>query len=272
MTGDILRAEFDRDTAVEALGEGRYRATISDGWRVGGGINGGFQLALLGSAIRAELSAQPDPIAISAYYVSPAVAGDAEAVVDVRRAGRRTSTVAAELRQDDTVRMTALATYGDLRTFPDDVKLSEEPLQLPPREQCVPGSLAPPEVKEMAPFTQRFELLFHPDQIGWAVGKPGGGAELSGWFRLQDEREPDPVALLLAVDALPPVTFELGLPGWAPTVELSAYVRGIPAPGWLRVRHRARFVAGGMFEEDCEVWDSADRLVAQSRQLALLPQ
>ena len=31
------------------------------------------------------------------------------------------------------------------------------------------------------------------------------------------------------------------------------------------------YVAGGMFEEDCEVWDSAGRLVAQSRQLARQP-
>jgi hypothetical protein len=30
-------------------------------------------------------------------------------------------------------------------------------------------------------------------------------------------------------------------------------------------------MAGGYFEEDCEVWDSAGRLVAQSRQLALVP-
>jgi hypothetical protein len=30
-------------------------------------------------------------------------------------------------------------------------------------------------------------------------------------------------------------------------------------------------MAGGMFEEDCEVWDSTGRLVAQSRQLARQP-
>jgi hypothetical protein len=27
-------------------------------------------------------------------------------------------------------------------------------------------------------------------------------------------------------------------------------------------------VAGGLFEEDCVIWDSTDRVVAQSRQLA----
>ena len=49
------------------------------------------------------------------------------------------------------------------------------------------------------------------------------------------------------------------------------HIRAIPAPGWLKVSHRTKHVLGGMFEEDCEVWDSAGNLVAQSRQLARLP-
>ncbi len=77
--------------------------------------------------------------------------------------------------------------------------------------------------------------------------------------------------VLFALDALPPVTFDLGLPGWAPTVELTAHVRGDPAPGWLLVRHETRHVAGGHFEEDAAVWDATGRLVAQSRQLARIP-
>ncbi len=79
------------------------------------------------------------------------------------------------------------------------------------------------------------------------------------------------MALLLVVDALPPVTFDLGLPGWAPTLELTAHVRARPAEGWAIVRHATRNISGGHFEEDCEVWDSGGRLVAQSRQLALIP-
>ena len=41
--------------------------------------------------------------------------------------------------------------------------------------------------------------------------------------------------------------------------------------GLGHVRHATRNISGGQFEEDCEVWDSTGRLVAQSRQLALLP-
>ena len=107
--------------------------------------------------------------------------------------------------------------------------------------------------------------------MGWAVGEPSGRGLIQGWLRLIDGREPDPLMLLFAVDALPPVTFDLGLPGWAPTLELTAHIRCKPAPGWLRVVHSTRNFAGGFLEEDAEVWDSAGRLVAQSRQLARAP-
>ncbi len=270
-TEDEYHSEFDRGIAVTRDGAD-FVGELADGWRVGGGINGGFQLSLLGNAIRTALPAHPDPIAMSAYFISPAIAGPVRAVVRPQRVGGRTATVAADVVQGDEVRLTVLSTYGDLDAFPaDDVRTTAEPVALPPREECVPNTMAPPELKQVAPFLQRFEMLFHPDEVGWTSGKPGGGGQISAWFRLAGGREPDPLALLMAVDALPPVTFELGLFGWAPTVELTAHVRAKPAPGWLRLRHHTRNVAGGMFEEDCEVWDSADRLVAQSRQLALLP-
>jgi hypothetical protein len=88
---------------------------------------------------------------------------------------------------------------------------------------------------------------------------------------MADHREPDPLLLLLACDALPPVTFDLGELVWTPTLELTAHVRANPAPGWLRIAAWTRNVAGGFLEEDAEVWDSAGRLVVQSRQLARAP-
>src|SRR5207342_2580601 len=47
--------EFDRGIAHEALGDGAYAVNLPDGWVVGGGVNGGFLLAVIGNAIRAEL-------------------------------------------------------------------------------------------------------------------------------------------------------------------------------------------------------------------------
>jgi hypothetical protein len=91
---------------------------------------------------------------------------------------------------------------------------------------------------------------------------------MRGWVRFHDGRPPDALGLLQAVDALPPVSFELGVMAWAPTVELTAYVRRQPAPGWLACVARGRLLHGGWFDEEAEVWDERGSLVAQSRQLA----
>ncbi|MGG8406308.1 thioesterase family protein, partial [Streptomyces sp. 12297] len=100
---------------------------------------------------------------------------------------------------------------------------------------------------------------------------PSGRGEMRAWFALADGRDADPLSLLLAVDALPPTAFEMGLIGWAPTVELTTHIRCRPAPGPLRVAITTRNLAGGFLEEDAEIWDTDDRLVAQSRQLARAP-
>lgn len=267
----VVPSDFDATTAVTMRAEGRYAATLDDGWRVGAGLNGGYQLAVVARAVRAALPAKPDPLAISAHYLATATAGPAEIEVRVLREGGSVATAAAELRQDGRTRISTLATYGDLGREAGDVRTTAPEPALPPPEECVPNTTAPESLRRVAPLMSRFEMRFHPDHVGWALGEPGHGGVLSAWFRFEDGREPDPLSLLLVVDALPPVTFTFGTLGWAPTLELTAHVRARPAPGWLKVSHATRNVAGGLFEEDSEVWDSAGRLVAQGRQLARLP-
>jgi hypothetical protein len=277
--------EFDRGIAVARLDGGDYAAELDAGWVVGGGVNGGYSLAVIGNAVRDLLqeSGHVDPFSVSAHYLSATAPGPAVVETRVVRTGRRFSTVAATLVQEvsgvSTPRISALATYGDLDSAHDAatdaaaaaLHLALPVPDLPPREECLRSSDAPEDVKRMAPLLDRFGTLLDPATAMWAIGRPSRKGVVQGWFELADHRPLDPIALLMVVDALPPVTFDLGMPGWAPTLELTAHVRAKPAPGWAVVRHCTRTVAGGMFEEDCEVWDSTGRLVAQSRQLALQP-
>jgi hypothetical protein len=277
-----IDSEFDAGTAIRPrAGEsGVYDGALGDGWLIGGGVNGGLLLALLGRALSQELgsagpqqTSHPDPLAISAYYLTPGTPGPAAVRTSVIRRGRGISTGQASLVQDDGTggeveRVRVLATYGDLAAVDGDLWTTATPPVLPPPDQCVSAAAAPPQFLKHASLLERLDLRLDPATTGWARGKPSGNGVIRGWLRMADHRVPDPPLLLLAVDALPPVAFELGLPGWTPTLELTAHVRARPAPGWLRVNLTTRTMSGGYLEEDAEVWDSQDRLVALSRQLA----
>ena len=119
-----------------------------------------------------------------------------------------------------------------------------------------------------AGYAAQISMLFDPAVTGWVHDETSGLPEMRGYFGLREDREPDALLLALAVDGLPPVVFGLGATGWAPTVELTMYMRMVPAPGPLRVAARCRHVSGGWFDEEAEVWDSAGNLAAQSRQIA----
>jgi acyl-CoA thioesterase len=91
------------------------------------------------------------------------------------------------------------------------------------------------------------------------------------WLRFKDGRPPDSLALVAMVDAAYPAVLEIGEPA-SSTVQLTVHVRARPVPGWLACRVTTRHVIGGYHEEDFEIWDADGKLVAQSRQLALLAQ
>jgi len=257
---------FDRATAV-AGGPERWTAEVDPGWTVAGRPNGGYLLAL---ATRAALAAgdQPHPLAVSAHFLSPAGLGPAELAVARLRAGRSLATTSVTLVQEGAARMAALVTAGRLDPGAGPAwQRDGGPPVLPPVEDCLP---ARPELPGGVPVNllRHLDLRMDPATTGWFAGQPGGTLDMRGWVRFSDGRAPDPLALLQMADALPPSSFDLGLPGWAPTVALSVYLRALPAPGWLACGVRGQLWQGGWFDEQAEVWDSAGRLVAQARQFA----
>ncbi len=272
----VVANEFDRDTAVTLREPGVYDADLSAGWTIIHAVNGGYLLALLGRALGHHLP-HPDPFTISAHYLTPSVPGPAVIRTETVRTGRTLSTGQASLFQyaedgTEVERIRVLASYGDLDALLDDVRTSATPPAMAPIENCFGASDGPtPQIPGSSAITERLDIRLDPACVGWAIGAPSGKGEMRAWFGLADGREPDALSLLLTVDALPPTSFELGLKGWTPTVELTTHVRCRPAPARCGSPSPPATWPAAFLEEDAEVWDSADRLVAQSRQLARAP-
>ena len=240
---------------------------VDPSWSIGGRPHGGYLLSLMAAAALDE--AHGHPMAVSAHYVaSPA---EAPAVLEVERlrTGRRVASTRVRLVQDGAPKIEALVSAG---TWSDDA----EPYWSAP--DSGPPAMPDPETLGRAPSVgptgtkvgQLDHCDFRPDpaSVMWAVGQPAGHGEVRGWLRRDDGADPSLLDLLTFADALPPVTFDLGLFGWVPTLELTVVLRGLPAPGWVRAVQRATLLQDGWLDEECLLWDSRGRLVAQARQLA----
>ena len=244
-------------------GAGRYETHVSEAFAFGGAPNGGYLLATLLRAAVAE-TAHAHPLLASVEFARVARTGPAQVAVEVLRTGRSLSSARATLSQDGDPVAEALVTVATLAPG-EPLRWSAPAPQIAPLDDC------PLAQSAQEGLARQLELRFDPAADGWRAGRPSGRPEARAWFRLRHPTEPDPYVLALAADALPPVTVNVGLRGWAPTVRLTWQLRALPAPGWLAVHAHGRAVSERWFDEDVEIWDAEGRLVAQSRQLALVP-
>jgi hypothetical protein len=263
-----LTGPFASATAVQPAADGEWLASIDAGWEIAGNANGGYLLAMVTRALTGA-TGRPDPVTVTAHYLSPGRPGGVRIVTQIIKEGKRFATGTATMFAGTRPLLAVLGTLGDLSQAEGPELIEGAPPELPSPEHCVrvqPAGTFPP------PFMGQVDLRLHPDDAAFATGRQSGQPLMRGWFRLPGAEPVDTLALLCAVDAFPPTVFNARLPiAWTPTVELTAHIRARPAPGWLRCRFATRFVSAGFLEEDGEVWDSAGRLVGQSRQLALVP-
>ena len=256
---------FAQESSVTLESPGRYSASIEPGWDVMGNANGGYLLALVS---RAAAAAAEDrvPASVTAHYLAPGKPGPVTIETNVEKTGRRFTTVRATMSDESRPVLTMLGSFAAEQLMPSTfTRIEDSPPDLPPPEDCVriePTETFPP------PFMGKVDLRMHPEDADMTSQVP----RFRGWLRLSDDEPIGRFGLLVAVDAFPPTIFAAQVPfAWTPTLELTAHIRGLPSPGWLRCEFTTRFITGGYVEEDGVVWDSSDRLVAQSRQLALLP-
>jgi len=263
----VRQFRYSEVSRLAANGPGCFDAEVNSQWTIGGKPNGGYLLAMLGRAA-ASVSDHHDVIAASAHYLTSPVPGAVQIEAEVLRTGRSASQVRTRMSQDGHACVEALFTASRLdgsvapywdRGVPEASHV--------PYEDC--ARLVPrlPDGNTVA-IMEQIEIRLEPGSSGFTTGNASGRGELRGWLSLPGAEPFDPTSLLFAVDAFPPATFDIEFSGWVPTLELTSYIRALPATGPVRVLQRAHLIDGQRVDESSFVWDRTGRLVAQASQLA----
>ena len=267
METEIRTNRFDADTAVTALGDGRYEANLAESWWVGRGPNGGYLSAVLLRALQAEVQDRP-PRSLTVHFLRPPAAGAAEIELTVERTGSRATFLSARLVQGGEPQAHALAVLSE--PWPGPAYEAARMPEAPP-----PDALPElPKGEAVPPFFDNYRAVpAFGDPPFRGDGNPSGGV----WLAAAEPRLLDAPLAAAFLDAWFPMPFTLlEKPIPAPTIDYTVHFRApLPEPGsgqgdmHLAV-FRSLLARDGFFDEEGEIWSADGRLLAQSRQLALI--
>ena len=256
---------FARDTQVRRVAEGVWEGEFHPAWNIGQAPNGGYAMAVGARALVAALP-HPDPMVVTAYYLSRPAPGPVRCEVEVLRAGKATSTGMVRMVQGGETVIQLLGTCTDLAAARGVSHNAVAIPEMPDYDQCVDTP-----VTDNITVRQQLIQRMTPENVRALEGTAARSASWLGWTAFADGAPVDLFALLLFADAMPPPAFALyGSEGWVPTMELTVQLHAHPAPGPIRCRFESPLITGGLVDEDGWLWDSEDRLVALVRQTAKL--
>ncbi len=261
--------DLGKDTAVEPLGDGRYRAVLSRDWEIWGPM-GGYVAACALRAAGAETDHQ-HPAAFSCHYLGVARFEPVDITVETRKEGRSASSHRVEISQHGRPILDAMVwSTGDGEGLEHDE--SEPPMVPGPAELPSIEELLPPDAPPPFPFWRNFDAKPIDFEVDWPPEGPRP-ARWQEWLRfLPASTFDDPW-----VDAARSVVL-VDLPSWpsahrphawrqppftAPTLDLSvAFHRPTSAEPWLLCEGAAPVSTRGLFGWTARVWSPGGQLHA----------
>lgn len=257
---------------LRSVGDGVYAAELNKHWTIGPKLHGGVMLSLCAAAAREAHGGNAQPVAVSANYLSAPSPGELRVETFVRKRGRTISVVDVELVGGDRVGVHAVVTLGEPEHAAPPL-LSVNPVV------SLMNPEPPPDVEPIGPGHSMYGTVNYwrgcdirplmstvPDEHA-----PDGSPPVIQYWARPHEAAPDVLFALMCGDIAVPTAFAVGRRGWAPTVQLTAYLRGLPADGWLRMVSTTTQIGRDWFDEDALVVDCEGRIIVQARQLALVP-
>ncbi|MEB3983669.1 thioesterase family protein [Mycobacterium sp. 663a-19] len=274
-----MTALFTDAMTLRETGPGVYEGELNKHWTIGPKVHGGAMLALCANAARTVCGAQSEPVlqpvAVSASFLWAPDPGVMQLVTSIRKRGRRISVVDVELVQGNRTAVHAVVNLGEPEHFTPGGEIA--PLL---SANPVVGLMAPEPPADIAPIGPGHPLagLVHlgegcdvrPVLSTMELSADGRPPVIQMWARPRGVA-PDALFALMCGDLSAPVTFAVDRTGWAPTVQLTAFLRSLPADGWLRIIATCTEIGHDWFDEDHTVVDSLGRIVVQARQLAMVP-
>jgi acyl-CoA thioesterase len=253
----MLSTAFDADIALEEH-DGELVGHVPASWFVGKGPNGGFIAALAARALAATVDAPPRSLTI--HYLAPPAEGPIAVRPTILRKGRTTSFVRLEFEQEGERVCEALAACAPWLDGHPEWDDAPRP-NVPPPLECEPLRI----VEGMPAFLRNYEMRW----LGWDPSRRP--AWLGSWMRTAEPRTSDPALIAAMTDALMPPAFQR-LP-LIPTIDLTIHFRA-PLPDgphpWVLGIFSSAVGAGGVCTEDGQLWSEDGRLLAESRQLAIV--
>lgn len=261
-----MSTRFSRDTAISPAGDGVYEADVDQAWWIVLGPNGGYLAAMLVRAMAATVGDDDrHPRSLTIHYTAAPTAGRVRIETTVERAGRSLTTITARMHQAERLIAIAIGAFSAGRERGVDFDDTDFP-SVPSPEAIDPLPQAP----GLPVFTAHWDIR---PAIGGVPFRGGDTAETGGWIRLAERQPLDYPLVAQLTDAWLPAAFaRMDGPNPVPTVDLTIHFRReLPLPDdWVLVRFASRLSAQGFVEEDGEIWSRDGKLIAQSRQLALL--
>ena len=262
---------FQEAIQLENLEDNKFIVNPDTNYFVGNTPHGGYLMAVMHKALTSILP-HSTAISSSVQYLDRIDAKTFELEVETFKTSRGSSSGIVKLKQDDKICTTFTGTcsdfefmkgYDDLqKPLPNTFNESDKKDYIKMNYDKISKGFTPA-------FIQQLECLIHPDLAWWNrdSNDKNNEARCSAFLELEGGI-PDQFCLSFFSDILPPVVCnKYGPLGWIPTITLTTHIRRIPSTSVLYADFKASDINKGYFEQDCNIWDLNENLVASSRQL-----